>query len=255
MAVRLQKIAQAPVYAFEQSVQGKVLNFVKNELSDVLNFGKSLLSGAPAPNILPPANVPNAPPKPQGLNQNTIQTAPLAPVEISGWYKVTGKTEATFYSVTDWPFTPIGAGWMVDQLPGLRGQLIMTAASNKPGKDVAPYNWSFTIQSDMDQYVDGVQYVTTSTLYPPGNKSVLRSGTIYGYYVVYRSVPSFYFSVPPPPGTAAGWIIEGLPTLGPLKLLDFEQNISPGVDEAGNKLPPVTVATRQPLDGSIPPNA
>ena len=258
MAARLQKIAQAPVYDFEQSIQNKVLNFVKSELSDVLNFAKSIATGTPLPNgksILPSPNVPTAPPKPPGLNQNTIQTGPLNPVEISGWYKVTKETEATFYSITDWPFTPIGKGWLVDQLPGLRGQLVMIEASNKPGKDVAPYNWSFTFQTDMDQSIDGVQFVTTTSLYPPGRKSVLRSAPIYGYYVVYRNVPSFYFSVPPPPGTGAGWIIEGLPTLGPLKLLDFEQNISPGVDEAGNKLPPVTVSTCEPVDGSFPPNA
>jgi hypothetical protein len=242
MAARLQKIAQEPIFFFKQN---KVLNFVKTELSDLFDFGKS-----------PPPVAPAAvPPKPQGLNQNTIQTVPLDAIEISGWYKVTSNTEATFYSITDWPFTPIGSGWTVDQLPGLRGQIVMTAASNSPGKDVAPYKWSFTMQTDMDQYVDGVQYVTTATLYPPGNKTVLRSGPIYGYYVVYRNVPSFYFSVPPPPGTAAGWIIDGLPTLGPLKLLDFEENISPGSDEYGRNLPPVTVATCVLVNGSIPPNA
>lgn len=201
MAARLEKIAQAPIHFFEQN---------------------------------------KVPPSPQGLNQNTIQTAPLDAIEISGWYKVTSNTEATFYSITDWPFTPLGSGWTVDQLPGLRGQIVLTAASNSPGEN---YKWSFTIQTDMDQYVEGIQYVTTATLYPPGNRAVLRSGPIYGYYVVYENIPSFYFSVPPPTGTAAGWIIEGLPTLGPLRLLD----ISPGS--------PVTVATCVPVNGSIPPNA
>lgn len=248
---KLERRAQAPVFDFTKKIQNQVLdfgvkigNFLKNPIENT--------SHAVAQSIPSPSSAPAPPPPPT----NMVPIGPLVPVGISGWYKVSGPNEATFYSITDWPLTPVGPGWIVDSLPGLRGRLFMTKATNSPGKDEQEYTWSFTLQSDMDQYVsDDVTYVTTSTLYPPGRISVLRSGPIYGYYEVVKHVPKFFFSAPPPSGTAAGWIIEGLPTLGPCKLLDFDQNIPERhLNAAGTGYVNVllTLATLQPVDGSFP---
>jgi len=186
-----------------------------------------------------------------------LDVRPLSSVDVSGYYKVTGPTEATFYSLTDWPLEPIGKGWILDGANSLRGQIFMTTANNEKGPD---YNWSFTFQADMDQSVgEGNTNVISATLYPPGRMSVKRSGPIYGYYDVVKHVPRFYFSTPPLAETKAGWIIEGLQTLqGPQYITEFdvdvpEKRINANASRFYEVL--VTVATLRSVDGSIPEDA
>jgi len=257
--LRLERRAQAPILDFStgtftkiRAIQREVFEFVPKIQRFFTKPGQAVSAvSAAVDSVVPPVPPPPQPP------QNALNRPPLNPVQLSGFYKVTGPTEATFYSVTDWPIEPIGPGWIVDSLPGLRGQIYMTATSNKPGKDEEEYTWSFTIQTDMDQFLDGTQYVTVATLYPPGRMSVRRMGPIYGYYEVVKRIPTFYFTAPPSPETAAGWIIEGLPTLGPSRLLDFSKDIQQRmVDYVGvERIILQTVAVLDPVDGSIPENA
>ena len=257
--LRLERRAQAPVVDFSKkefdrvlSLQDQVFNFVP-KLKEFFGNPRGATQRAvqAAVQAVPPAPAPQGP-------QAAIQVPPLAPVEISGFYKVTAEREATFYSVTDWPIVPVATGWVIDQMPGLRGLLIIKALNNQAGKEAeGAYTWSFTLQSDMDQYVPGPQYVTAATLYPPGRMSTRRGGPIYGYYEVVKNVPTFYFTTPPAQGTKAGWIIEGLPTLPPQRLLDYNPSIKERrVDARGiERMILRTTATLEAVDKSIPKNA
>ena len=259
--LRLERRAQAPIIDFTnlelsrvKSLEDQVLKFGL-KISDFFRNPKGALKAAAS---VATAAVPTvAPPL---ATQNMFQVQPLSPVGISGFYKVTGPTEATFYSVTDWPLAPVGPGWVIDSLPGLRGQLIVTGLKNEKGKAEEEYTWSFTFQSDMDQSIgEDVTFVTTASLYPPGRLAIKRSGPIYGYYEVLKQVPTFYFSTPPPVGTKAGWIIEGLPTLsGPQKVMEFNQEIPQTVmnkEKSQFNTIRVTTAVLQAIDGTIPENA
>lgn len=275
--LRLERRAQAPVVDFSKrslvkirDAQDQFTDYSKRELHKVHSiqdrvfkfvpqiedfFGRPkfwMKKGADAAlQGVPPAPPPAGP-------QVAVQVPPLVPVEISGFYKVTGEREATFYATTDWPILPVSAGWILDQAPGLRGLLVVKTTSNQAGKEPeGDYAWSFTLQSDMDQYVPGPQYVTVSTLYPPGRAMALRNGPIYGYYEVVKSVPTFYFTAPPPSGTKAGWIITGLPTLPPQRLLDYNPSIKERrVDARGIEyMIERMTATLESVDNSIPPNA
>lgn len=258
----------AQVLRLERRVQAPVVDFLKLELSrvrelerqvlrfgaEIGNFFKNPRPGLSAVSAAATAAVPPAPPPPS--SQNLIQVAPLTPVGISGFWKVTGPTEATFYSMTDWPLAPIGPGWIVDSLLGLRGQLFVSSVKNEKGTAETAYSWSFTLQADMDQDVrDPVTYVTTASLYPPGRISIRRSGPVYGRYEILKHVPQFIFSSPPPAGTKAGWIIEGLPTLpGAQKVVEFDENLDYERDEVG-VMKKATIARLMAVDGSIPENA
>ncbi len=259
--LRLERRAQAPVVDFTTTtlngvnrLQDQVFNFVPK----IINFMKDPVGNTSrAASSAVQAAIPPAPPSAAGP-QAAFQIPPLVPVEVSGFYKVTGEREATFYSVTDWPLAPITTGWVVDQMPGLRGMIIIKAVNNKAGKETeGDYTWSFTIQSDMDQYAPATVYVTAAIVYPPGRMSTRRGGPIYGYYEVVKSVPTFYFTAPPPQGTRAGWIIEGLPTLPPQRLLDFNPSIKERqVDARGiERMILRTTATLESVDKTVPQNA
>ena len=181
----------------------------------------------------------------------------LSPVDVNGFYKVTGDQEITFWVTTSWPGQPVGLGWTAAGITGLSGNIQITSASQVWGvADGEKFNWKFTLQSDTNQVVEGVQRSTGSILYPPSLISNLVkkiSSTIYGYYRVVDHIPKFYFTAPPPDATAPGWIVEGLPTIAaPLEVVSYTAGIK-GL-ATGDKMA-VALAVLRPVDDSIPENA
>jgi hypothetical protein len=191
----------------------------------------------------------------------------LYPLEINGFYKVTGPQEATFFVTTDVPKIPVGEGWSGTGFMGVQGQIRLTGATLSGGAEAITslssesYSWKFTFQSDTDQFIQGVQYVTASTLFPPGQFDYIIKKTktpIYGYYIVSDNVPKFYFTVPPPAGMTGGWVMEGLPTInGQLKILNYNENLFVGQvqDPVTNIISDVFVnmAELRPLDNNFIP--
>lgn len=260
----MKAIRQEPFLDFEnlelsrvRSIENQVLrfglkmrDFFRKGPTEIVRTTQRSLGSATA------AATRGAPPPPP-LPKRDLDVRPLSVVEISGYYKVTGVTEATFYSITDWPLEPIGKGWILEGATGLRGELFVATTRNERGSD---FSWSFTFQANMDQSVgEGPVYVTSASLYPPGRMSMKRSAPIYGYYEIIKHVPKFYFSAPPITGTKEGWIIDGLPTLrGPQVLTEFdvdvpEKRINANSSDYYQVL--VTSATLRAIDGSIPEDA
>jgi hypothetical protein len=163
----------------------------------------------------------------------------LTPVNVSGFYNVTGPTEVTFYVTTEWPNLPVGLGWTGDGFLGIMGQIQITGAINEPGPG---FLWSFTLQTDTDQSIQGTQSCIGATLYPPGLIQYTNKRAkvpLVGYYnIVAGGQTAFYFAAPPPQSLAVGWIVTGLPTVSvPMKVTSYSQKW-------------VTLET---IDGSIPP--
>ena len=182
---------------------------------------------------------------------NTPTAVALTPVDANGFYKVTGPTEVTFYATTEWPNLPVGLGWTGDGFLGIQGQIQITGATNAPGPG---YLWSFTLQTDTDQSIQGTQQAIGATLYPPNQIQYSNKRTqvpLFGYYTVRESVPTFYFTSPPPGNLAAGWIVTGLPTIRvPLTVTSYSQNLmSTNSNQPGSS----TFVTLRPVDGLIPP--
>ena len=163
----------------------------------------------------------------------------LTPVNVSGFYNVTGPTEVTFYATTEWPNLPVGLGWTGDGFLGIMGQIQITGAVNEPGPG---FLWSFTLQTDTDQSIQGTQSSIGATLYPPGLIQYTNKRTkvpLVGYYnIVAGGQTAFYFTAPPPQTLTVGWIVTGLPTVSvPMKVTSYSQKW----------------ATLETIDGSIPP--
>lgn len=150
----------------------------------------------------------------------------LSETNISGFYKVTDEKTATFYATTAWPIqdpltltpVPIGAGWTATGVTGMAGNLILTGAQNVPGKnEIGPYNWTFQLQSDTNQAIQGVQYASAVTLYPPDiniRNLNLSSGSLDGFYLVASHVPTLYLTGGNIPwNMTKGWTIGNLPTI------------------------------------------
>lgn len=157
----------------------------------------------------------------------------LSPVEVNGFYKVTGPQEVTFYATTNaFTSTQVSVGWTAIGITGIIGQIQVTGTSNANGAldNYGSYLWSFTLQTDTDQTIEGVQYATGAILYPPGKVQFVSkkvSAPLYGYYTVNQGVVNFIFSVPPPQGTGKGWIVENLPGITmPLRVVSYSQGIS-----------------------------
>ena len=209
--------------ALEKQAQASVFNF----------FNKSVGPVSP-----PPAPGPSS--VSLGSQQQQQQT-PIAlfPIDVSGFYEVTGPTQITFYATTDVPTIPVSAGWTGEGFLGIMGQIQVTGVTLKQG---AGYNWSFTLQTDTDQNIQGRQQSVGATLYPPHQlqySSKRIQVPLYGYYTVAQNVVTFTFTAPPPTQTAAGWIVSGLPTIKTaLNVTYFGSNY----------------ATLSPIDGSLPPN-
>ena len=212
--------------ALEKQAQASVFNF----------FNKSVGPVSP-----PPAPGPSSVSLGSQQQQQQQQQTPIAlfPIDVSGFYEVTGPTQITFYATTDVPTIPVSAGWTGEGFLGIMGQIQVTGVTLKQG---AGYNWSFTLQTDTDQNIQGRQQSVGATLYPPHQlqySSKRIQVPLYGYYTVAQNVVTFTFTAPPPTQTAAGWIVSGLPTIKTaLNVTYFGSNY----------------ATLSPIDGSLPPN-
>ena len=188
----------------------------------------------------------------------------LSPVDVSGFYKVTGPQEVTFYATTNvLTSTQVTPGWSAVGITGILGQIQVTGYSNINGvlDNYDSYLWSFTIQSDTDQMVEGIQYATGAILYPPGQVKFVSqklSAPLYGFYTVNQGVVNFIFSVPPPQGTTKGWIVENLPGIKPpLRVVSYSQGITTygttSTRVSTDNVVSETMATLESIDGSPPP--
>lgn len=220
------------VLALEQRVQASVYNLFNK------NVGSS--SQVPAPvAAAAAASLAMGAPVPQ---QTPVVTSP---VDVSGFYKVTGPTQATFYVTTDAPVVPVSAGWTGAGFTGVLGQIQIVSVSNTPGKtDYGAYNWSFVFQTDTDQNIQGTQTATAAILYPQNqlqyNNNRIRA-PLYGHYTTSQSVVTFYFTAPPPVQTAVGWLVNGLPTFSvPMQITSYS--------------PENQMCILAPVDKSIPPD-
>jgi hypothetical protein len=197
----------------------------------------------------------------KGKNQEIQALSPPTtvpvPVDVNGFYTVTGPSEVTFYVTTNTsPRDGVGVGWSVSGVTGLAGQLRVTSADLN--LDLSPrvkkisdtfseaYVWSFTLQSDTDQSLPEYQYSTGTILYPPGQiayAALKRSTPIYGRYDVFKNVTTFSFSSPPISGFGPGWIVDNLPGFSsPLRVVSYT--------DLNNQ----QFAILEPIDGSIPQN-
>ena len=211
------------IIEFEQKIQNKVLTAIFGERSDAEaptpKTGVQAVMDAVVP---PPAPAPSK----VALVEESAKTT-----SVSGFYKPTGPTELTFYATTTWPGFAVDKGWSIVGVPGIVGNLRVSAQAQLGSGAVdtteltsEPYNWKFTFQTDTNQYVEGTTHAQGAFLYPPGQEafpSQQRSGPIYGYYVVDSSRAVFYFTAPPPDGMAIGWYVVGLPTIGPSKISEI----------------------------------
>jgi len=166
----------------------------------------------------------------------------LTPVDVSGFFTVTGPQQVTFYATTTWT-TPIGPGWAALNVTGLVGQLQTTGSSNVAGTVAVsslisePYNWSFTLQSDTNQVINEVRYANSVTLYPPGFIPIISTSVpqpINGYYTVSEHTPLFVFTGPIPQGFSPGWTVSHLtPLSGSFNVKEFAKNVYAGTDNVG----------------------
>jgi len=221
------------VLTLERRVQASVFNLFNRQVGGGVPQTLATTSANPTPN----------------------ETIVLAPVDVNGFYKVTGPTEVTFYATTDTPIVPIGAGWTAVGITGLMGQIQVTGANMTRGSG---YNWSFTVQTDTDQNIQGTQQATGAILYPPSQIQYQAKRTqvpIYGFYTTTQNVVTFYFTAPPPTGLAIGWIVTGLPTLsGPLQVTSYTQNMNVSSLRLETGTGSSTFVTLAPTNGTIPPN-
>jgi hypothetical protein len=189
----------------------------------------------------------NPPPAPSSSATPDAPITVYQPVEVNGFFKVTGDTEVTFFVTTPWPGFAVGPGWTGTGFYGIVGNIHITSASNTPGSEPVTsrtseiYNWKFTLQSDTEQFIEGTRHAIGPQLYPPDQvprATAQRSGPIYGNFTVDLHVPKVILTAPPPEGLAVGWYIFGLPTVGPCKIVSYD----------GQTL------MLEPNDGSIPEN-
>jgi hypothetical protein len=84
----------------------------------------------------------------------SLVPTPLTPIDVSGFYKVTAPTEVAYYVTTDLPTLPVSKGWTAVGIQGIIGQIQVTGVSFESGPG---YKWVFTLQSDTDQNIQGIQ--------------------------------------------------------------------------------------------------
>jgi len=203
------------VLELERLIQNKIVTLLGGSrvLAQTRAVQQSLVTPPPAP--------------PSAVVTETIRQ----PVDINGFYKVTGEREATFYATTPWPGFSVGNGWTGVGVYGLSGSIHVTSSNNSPGVvnvtslTQESYVWSFVIQSDTEQYIEGIVHATGATLYPPNqvpHPTTQRSGPVYANFRIMSHRPYLQFTAPPPDGTAVGWFVVGLPTIGPCKIISLE---------------------------------
>lgn len=234
------------IIEFEKKIQNRVLSALSGSRPEVpQQILEQLPSVTPAP-----------PPSPLFTDQTQARSTTVA-----GFYRVTGPTEVTFFATTSWPGFTIKKGWLAVGVGGLIGTIRLSSdAINEPGTSnvtsltAEPYNWKFTLESDTSQYVEGTRYATGVLLFPPeqqaAQQSAERSGPAYGFYYVVQNRATFYFTAPPPEGTAPGWFIVGLPVLGTCQITELATNVSGDV-MLGDRY---TTARIVPIDDSVPAN-
>jgi hypothetical protein len=151
----LERKAQAPVLDFFKNKVPQafenVLNFERKIQKDALNFFKKEVNQAKELVIPPPVPPPAAAP---GVN------VVLNPIEINGFYLLSGNNYVTFYATTNnTTRNTIREGWTATGITGLAGQLIVEGGldlnlkmENRVVKisdtTSESYVWSFRIQSD-----------------------------------------------------------------------------------------------------------
>jgi len=203
----------------ERKVIPPVLDFFKNKVprffqKDVPKLFKPAgdqppvaAAPAPAPAPTPPAPV-------------------LSPIEVNGFYVLSGNNYVTFYVTTlNQNRQYIKDGWTASGITGLGGQLMVLSDGADFNLDLggrsAPisgggsesYIWSFRIQSDTEQSVAPYQTVTGAVLYPPGQidyTSMKRQSPVTGNYTVSQNILQFNFTEAAPVGFGPGWTVENL---------------------------------------------
>ena len=229
----IDELNKSHVLDLERRVQNKIIPLLGG--TKVFAQARGLQKAAQQTLNPPPAPPSNAPPP------------VYQPVDINGFYKVTGPNELTFYVTTPWPGFSIGNGWTGIGILGLSGNIQVSGSNNAPGSvsvtslTSESYMWTVTLQSDTEQYIEGTVHAMGASLYPP-NQTPLptqqRSGPLYGSLSVVQHVPYFVLSSPPPDGTAPGWFVIGLPIIGTCKITSVENlNI-----------------TLEPVDAGVPEN-
>jgi hypothetical protein len=255
----LERKAQAPVLNFFKNLGPQVLNFERKIQKDVVNFFKKEL-----PDLVPPPPVPPPFAAVQGVN------VVLNPIEINGFYLLTGNNYVTFYVTSNNSTrTTLSDSWVATGVTGLAGQLKVTlpVETNMTMQPLVAkisdttsesYIWSFNIQSDTEQLVAPYQAVTGATLYPPGQidyTSMKRKGTISGYYDVVQHVTKYIFDADPPAGFGVGWTVEDLKGFkGPCRVVSYT-DVTYQNWVNGELVPTREIfAIFAPIDGSIPEN-
>jgi len=265
--IDLERKAQAPVLDFFKNKVPQafenVLNFERKIQKDVVNFFKKEVNQVKEL-IDPP---PPAPPPDAAPGVNIV----LNPIEINGFYLLTGNNYVTFYVTSNNSTrTTLSNTWTATGITGLTGQLKVTLPIDKnltmeprvvkiSSTTSGSYIWSFNVQSDTEQIVAPYQNVTGATLYPPGQieyTSMKRKGIITGYYDVVQNVTKYIFDAEPLAGFGIGWTVEDLKGFtGAYRVVSYtDQTYTKWVN--GEPLPPTRemFAILAPIDGSIPEN-
>ena len=255
----LERKAQAPVLDFFKNQVPRafenVLNFERKIQKDIVNLFNNEVA---APPVVEPAT-------PTGVN------IVLSPIEVNGFYLLSGNNYVTFYVTTlNQKREYIKEGWTATGMTGLNGQLAVISEGADFNLDLGsrtapisdntsePYIWSFRIQSDTEQSIAPYQSVTGAVLYPPGQldyTAMKRKGTITGYYDVFQHVTKYTFSADPPLGFGVGWTVEDLKGFnGPLRVVSYtDLTLQNWVN--GSLVPTREMfAILTPVDGSIPEN-
>ena len=155
------------IIEFEQKIQNKILKALFGDATPPLDATASKAAQA-----LPPAFAA----QPPATEMAIVEDAPRT-ISITGFYKVTGPKELTFYATTTWPGFTVGEGWSVIGVRNVIGNLRVSSTAVAEAGAVAttslttePYNWKFTFQSDTNQYIEGTTHVLGAFLYPPGQE-------------------------------------------------------------------------------------
>ena len=228
----------------------KVLRLEQQQQASVFNLFRRLTTG----------QTPTSGPAPSSAASIEPTSISLTPVDVSGFYKVTGPTEVTFYVTSEWPNLPVGLGWTGDGFLGIQGQIQITGATNVPGPG---FLWSFTLQTDTDQSIEGTQNSVGAILYPPGLIQYTNKRTkvpMFGYYDITGGKTTFYFTAAPPNNLTNDWIVTGLPTISsPMKVTSFSSDITHEFfnpyekkQYAQTNIVHQTLATLEMIDGSTP---
>lgn len=260
--VDLERKATPPVRNFftQQIPQAfeNVLNFERKIQNDIMNiFNKEI------PVLVPPL-VPPPVAAAQGVN------VVLNPIEINGFYLLTGNNYVTFYVTSNNSTrTTLSEDWIATGVTGLAGQLVVrtpfdpnltmeSRAVKISDTTSESYIWSFKIQSDTEQTVAPYQAVTGATLYPPGQidyTSMKRQSIIDGRYDVVQHVTTYIFKAEPPVGFGVGWTVENLKGFaGPCRVVSYSDLTYKKWINYKIKNVREMFAILAPIDNSIPEN-